>query len=133
MNTKLKKKSKRPETLNFMIVSLMVAGVIIVESALMAFDQIPVWAQYGIALAHIPFTIIVALLGWRALKALDELQRLIHMQAFIISITVAGGILISYTLLISKGLISGEFIWYFWALLWVIYSLGYAYVTKKMS
>jgi len=127
------KTKKGIETRNYTLMSLMVAGIIIAESALLSFEQIPVWAQYAIALAHIPFTLIVAVLGWRSLKALDELQRLIHMQAFIIGITISGAILISYTLLVSVGLVSGQFIWYFWAILWVIYSLAYTYVTKKMS
>jgi len=117
----------------YTLLSLLVAGIIIAESALLSFEQIPVWAQYAIALAHIPFTILVATLGWRALKELDEMQRLIHMQAFIIGVTGSGAILITYTLLVSVGLVSGQFTWYFWAFLWIIYSLSYAFVTKKMS
>ena len=133
MTDKAKKIEKSKTGRNYTLVSLMVAGIIIVESALLSFEQIPVWGQYAIALAHIPFTIFVAILGWRALKELDEMHRLIHMQAFIIGITGAGAALISYTLLVSVGLVSGEWTWYFWALLWIIYSLGYTYVMKKMS
>ena len=133
MTNETRKVTKSKGTRNYLLVSLLVAGIIIVESALLSFEEIPAWAQYTIALAHIPFTILVAVLGWRGLKALDELQRLIHMQAFIIGITGAGGILISYTLLVSVGLVSGQWTWYFWAILWIIYSLGYTYVTKKMS
>lgn len=131
-NGKLEKESKLMR--NFMLfVPLSVAALIIAESALLAFPDLPVWVKIVIALAHVPFTILVAVYGWRVLKGLDELQRLIHMQAFIIGITISGAILLSYSLLTFVGLVSGEMTWMFWALLWIFYSLGYAYVAKKMS
>ncbi len=123
------KRSK--ETRNFiLLVAVSVAALIMAESAL-SFPDLPVWVIIGISLAHVPFTILVAVFGWRVLKGLDELQRLIHMQAFIIGITASGAILLSYTLLMSAGLVSGDVIWQFLSLLWIFYSLGYGIVSRR--
>ncbi len=126
---KSEKRSKESRSF-ILLVAISVAALIMAEAAL-SFPELPVWGKIGISLAHVPFTILVAVFGWRVLKGLDELQRLIHMQAFIIAITAAGAILLSYTLLMSAGLVAGDMIWQFWGLLWIFYSLGYGVVSRR--
>lgn len=118
---------------NFLlIIAVSVAALILIESAF-SFENLSDWLKILIALAHIPFTILVAVIGWQALKGLDEMQRLIHIQAFIIGITISGSLLLSYSLLTYADVVSGKQTYLFLPLLWTFYSLAYAYLGKKMS
>ena len=119
------------ESRNFLlIIAVSVAALILVETVF-SFEDLSDWLKIVVALAHVPFTILMAVFGWRALKRLDEMQRLIHMQAFIIGITISGSLLLSYSFLTYAGLVSGEQTFLFLPLLWTFYSFAYAYVSRK--
>lgn len=113
-----------------LFLALSFAALILAEATL-TLPDLTTWFKVALAFAHVPFTILAAVLGWRFLKGVDELQRLIHMQAFIIGITGSGAILLSYSLLTFAGLVSGEMTWMVWSLLWIFYSIGYRVVSKK--
>ena len=126
-NTEKQSKKSRKFVL---VLAISIAALILAEATL-AFPDRPLWIKLVVVFAHVPFTIFAAIYGWRFLKKLDELQRLIHMQAFIIGITGAGTILLSYSLLMSAGLIAGEMTWLFWSLLWFFYSVGHRLVSRR--
>jgi len=94
------------------------------------------WDIYGksfLTLVHIPFTILAAVYGWKILKGLDELQRLIHTQSFVFAITATAVYLLTSNLLNVAGLGNGIPTWEFWPMLWIFYFIRYKGLSKSFQ
>jgi len=113
----------------YVVLSINVAGIIIAESALVNLN-FPKWIDVAIALAHVPFTILVATYGWRVLMKMDELQRHMHMQSFVFGITAASVYMLTGNLLNEAGIGNGVITWMFWPMLWVFYSIRFSWLKK---
>lgn len=108
-------------------------------AALLAAQAVFSRADWGVApmalvaMAHIPFTILAAVFGWRILKGLDELQRLIHSQSFVFAITATAIYLLTSNLLSAAGIGEGNRTWEFWPMLWIFYFIRYKGLSKSFQ
>jgi len=114
----------------YIVLSLSIAAIIIAESALVNLP-FATWIKVALALAHVPFTILVAVKGWKVLMGMDELQRQVHMQSFVFGITAAAVYMLTGNLLYEAGIGNGIITWMFWPMLWVFYSLRYSWLKKS--
>lgn len=116
---------------NFLLVAAISAAALILAEAALTLDDLAMWIKIVLAVAHVPFTVLVGMYGWRVLMAMDELQRHIHMQSFVFGITAAAVYLLTSNLLNEAGIGSETTTWMFWPMLWLFYSIRYSWLTKS--
>lgn len=114
----------------FLIFMALSAGTLLFTQVALGRVEWDIWSKGLLTLAHIPFTSLAAAYGWKMLKGLDELQRLIHLQAFVFAITAAAIYLLTSNLMSAAGIGAGPRTWEIWPMLWIFYFIRYRGVSK---
>jgi hypothetical protein len=115
--------------------SLASAGLSLAVSALRRHGLVPEGLETPVAL--VPVLPLVALfLGFaRWIRALDELQRLMHLEAMVVQFGCTGVLVMTYGALARSGAVpdlpASEIYPFLWMAIFVFWALGFAVVRRK--